>query len=246
MILNRRLNMLIKRVVGRLIRIGKHFFYGKPVMKQELLLRLALKEAGFNFKKLKIICDHNLGLNYVNGIELGIKYPLSFYEESLKLIPQEKEYLFYFNGNMSANGKRDLLLKKFQSLPDSAIVSSDEGRNQNNKDKFNYSYFNEMAKSQFGLCPHQLDWTGDKDKLWTYRFIESCFVKAIPVLFIQTPLGKDFIKDFNFIWDDTIRLDDPSTYVYNDAEAEENLILSKERFCLTLIECEKIKATLKN
>jgi hypothetical protein len=108
-----------------------------PTLKQEMLLRLALKEKGLNLSGLDIQCNHDLGLNYVNGIKFGIKYPESFFNKSQKLIPLKKKYSFYFNGNMSSEGERDELLKPFKNVVNSLIISSNDGRVVKNKDKFN-------------------------------------------------------------------------------------------------------------
>jgi hypothetical protein len=175
-----------------------------PTLKQEMLLRLALKEKGFSLGKLDIQCNHNLGLNYVNGIQFGIKYPESFFNKSQKLIPSKKKYSFYFNGNMSAEGERDTLIKPFKKVLNSLIIHSNDGRVVKNKDKFNSQYFELFANSKYGLCPHQMNWKGDLDELWTYRFIESCFVESIPILFRKTPLSDKFVNNFYFLWDDEV------------------------------------------
>jgi hypothetical protein len=36
---------------------------------------------------------------------------------------------------------------------------------------------------------------------WTYRFIESAFCHAIPVMFAETVYGDGFIKDIFYVWD---------------------------------------------
>lgn len=213
---------------------------GKSMFKQELLLRLALKEKGFNPQKLKIECNHILGKNYVNNIEFGIKYPDSFYNEAINLIPDEKIYDFYFNGNMSKSGERATMLYPFKNKTNSIIIASDEGRIQSKKDKFNQEYFSEFAKSKFGLCPHQADWIGDKAYMWTYRFIEACFVEAIPVLFRKAPLGNIFTKGFYYIWDDDVN----DNVVYDFSKANKNKNMAKERFLFSEKECCQIKETL--
>tara|TARA_R110002020_G_scaffold318950_4_gene534640 strand:+ start:684 stop:1379 length:696 start_codon:yes stop_codon:yes gene_type:complete len=191
---------MILKGLRKIIRV----FRKKIPMKQELLLIKALEEEGFDCKKLKLRIDHNYGLNFVNGIEFGIKYPRSFYTNAQNVVKKKKKYSFYFNGYINDNGGRKKLLELFSRLPNSKIISSNDGRIPKNKDVFNKSYFNELADSQFGLCPHQLDWQGDLNALWTYRFIECCFVNTIPVLFKKTPLSEKFIKGFNFYWDDDI------------------------------------------
>jgi len=231
-----------KSLIIRVLRKINHIFFGKPRFKQELLIRKALVEKGFRIRKLKIICDHNLGINYVNGIKLGIKYPDSFYNEAIKLIPKKKPYEFFFNGNMAESGRRSLLLKPFKNLPNTIIISSNEGRIQSKKDQFNIEYFSELAKSKFGLCPHQIDWIGDKEFMWTYRFIECCFVEAIPILFKDAPLGESFINGFNYMWDYQL-FDLNKSSDLSCADSENNRLLAKQKFCLTEEECKLINAT---
>jgi len=216
----------------------KNIFISRPMFKQELLFNLALKEKGINPQKLKIKCDHVLGKIYMNGLEFGIKYPDSFYNEAIKLIPNEKQYDYYFNGNMSESGQRSIILQPFKNKPNSVILSSNEGRIQNKKDKFNYVYFSELAKSKFGLCPHQADWTGDKDYMWTYRFIESCFVESIPILFKEAPLGHRFIDGFFYLWNTD------GLFFYDSEKASQNRLMAKEKFCITENECQLIQDVL--
>lgn len=231
-------------------RIYSKFFKSKTVYKQELLLRLALKEKNIDLKKLEIKCDHILGINFVNGIELTIKYPDSFYYKAKNIIPNEKEINYFFNGNMSINGKREEMLKPFKNLKNSIIVSSNEGRIQKNKDKFNYSYFNSFAEAKFGLCPHQADWEGDTESMWTYRFIESCFVEAIPIIFVDAPLGKKFTKEIVYYTDYDILnkkiFSDINNPIYDHNIAIYNRELTKKYFCLTDKECDLIRSTYKN
>ena len=220
----------------------------KNIYKQELLLRLALVEKGIDPDNYEIRCDHLLGKNYVNEIELSIKYPDSFYIKSANLIPKNKQINYYFNGNTSSSGKRMEMLKPFTVLQNSQIISSNEGRNQENKNKFNTQYFVAFANSKFGLCPHQADWVGDKEHMWTYRFIESCFVEAIPVIFVNAPLGKIFTKDIIYYTDKDILeknlFKDLNNPTYDIKIARLNRELAKEYFCLTDEECKKIKESI--
>lgn len=223
----------------------KNLFSKHVPFKQELLLRSALTEIFINPKFLKIHCDHLNGINLVNDLELGIKYPSSFLYRAHSLVPQKKKLNFYFNGNMDIDGKRMNLLEPFKERNDTSIIASNDGRVQRNKNRFNENYFLGLANSKFGLCPHQLNWPGDKSKLWTYRFIECCFTKTIPILFRKTPLGEDFIKDFIYFWDDDVLVE--NFYINEDKFKQittHNLILARDRFCLTLEEILLISVSL--
>lgn len=167
---------------------------GRNILKQEAILRLALREEGVSDRLLKIEIDHVNGYNYINNIQIPIIYPRSFFTKSEEL-EQEKHIDFYFNGNMSDSGERKLMLKPFLSL-NSLIQESNFGRLPSKKTVYNYDYFRGLSSSKFGLCPHQKDFLGHPDTMWTYRFIESCMCKAIPLVFVETPLGKNFTDGF--------------------------------------------------
>ena len=214
----------------------------RPIIKQEILLRLALIEEGIDLSTVKIECYHDIGLSKVNGIKFGIKYPMSFYKKAYSLIPKIKTFDFYFNGNTDESGKRNILLEPFKKFKKSIIISSNDGRKIKNKGKFNLEYFEPFALSKFGLCPHQMDWDVSFKNMWTYRFIESCFVGAIPVLFKETPLGQDFIHNFYYEWNTEIIKNE--SYEYKEKEAKKNRELSKLIFCFTDEEIKSIKNSI--
>lgn len=232
---------LIKKILNYLI----SKFRGKTIFKQELLLKKALVESGFSLNKLTIKCDHDLGINYVNGIQLGIKYPDSFFDKAVALTSEDKKIDFFFNGYINQSGGRWQLIKPFTRYPNVNIVSSKEGRDDKKKDWFNEDYFVQFSNAKFGLCPHQLDWPGSRKHLWTYRFIEACFAGSLPVLFEATPLSKKFIDGFTCLWDYEFENDYSSSikkYDYNKVLANQSL--AKKRFCLTKLEINKIAETL--
>lgn len=239
---------ILFKVINYILKIPlklKYKIFGYPKYKQELLFRLALKEKGFNLKKLKISCNHNLGINYVNNLKFGIKYPESFYYQAFDLIPNNKELNFFFNGNMKDyGGERRIILEPFFFLVNSEIIESEEGRINKNKDKFNRDFFSKLASSKYGLSPHHPNWPGDKNYLWTYRFIESCFVKSIPVLFKTAPLSDSFVNGFKYLWDDEV-LKNPNKIInsYSDIDADYNRELAFNRFCLNEEECKLIRSS---
>ena len=183
-----------------------------PLLKQEALLRLALKEKGLNYKKLKIEIDHDNGINVIEGLRCGIVYPVDFFIRAAR-ISGSKEYKYYFNGNMSASGRRKDLLDPFIG-DETVIIESNDGRSILNKSKFNLDYYLGLSKAWYGLCPHQLDWTGSLKSLWTYRVIECCMVKTIPLTFKETPLSDEFLEGITFTTNEQPILD--AELVYKD------------------------------
>jgi hypothetical protein len=233
--------MSIKKITNYLISKIKR----KTIFKQELLLMKALKEKGLYPKDLTIRCDHDLGLNYVNDVKLGIKYPDSFFHKAVSLTTKNRNADFYFNGYINESGGRGELLEPFKKFTNSIIISSDEGRNQAKKDIFNENYFSQLSNAKFGLCPHQIDWPGSKKHMWTYRFIESCFVGAIPVLFMSTPLGDNFINGYYYVWDKDFTEDYTCAInKYSHRKATVNQVLARKQFCLTDVEVAMIVSTL--
>jgi hypothetical protein len=145
--------------------------------------------------------DHKNGINYINKIPFDIKYPLS-YIENIQKLSREKFYKYSFAGTMNKQSGRDNLLEKFQRA-DSKIISSNNGRNPDTKYKFDVDYYQLISNSEFGLCPNHAggEWYVH-DNAWTYRFMETVFCRAIPIVFRKTPLGKNFVKDIEYVWDD--------------------------------------------
>ncbi len=219
----------------KIFKISKNFiinriysFLGLNLLKQEAMLRLALKEEGINYKSLDIRIDHINGLNYINGIELPIIYPKSFFKKAKKLHLSDKTLTYYFNGNMSSSGGRKDMLLRFSNT-NSRLVESNYGRLKFTKNKFNRDYYSELAISKFGLCPHQKDFLGNKETMWTYRFIECCMVLTIPIIFKETPLGEKFLKSFYYLNDEDVL----SKHIeYNYEKALKNFELSFQKFTL--------------
>lgn len=215
--------------------------FGKKVLKQEALLEKALKEKGIPLKDLKIEIDHLNGKNKINGIETDVIFPESFFVSAEKLVPTDKKIDFYFNGNMSNTGSREDMLKPFMNRKNSLVINSNVGRINFFKHRFNKNYYEGLAQSKFGLCPHQSDWPGPIENIWTYRFIECCMVKSIPVVFDETPLGVNFTNGFHFQLSSEII---NGECFYSSEKAESNFKLVKERFSLTDELVLKIKHTL--
>lgn len=216
-----------------LTKAKKFFLRPKPKLQEELL-KQAILEEGLKVSSELIRIDHDLGKSYILKHQLGIIYPRSFIGDT-DYKNTEKKIKYYFNGFEGGDGGRICLLEKYND-PCNEIIFTREGRKK--RKLFNYNYYNSFMKAKYGLCPHQLDWKGDLNALWTYRFIESCMVGAIPILFRKTPLCSQFVRGFNYFWDDEL-------HEYDEAKAAENRILAIERHTLIGLEGKKLKNFLK-
>ncbi len=215
------------------------FIYGKPRILQECLLRRALCEEGIDAKKCDITVNHDLGISFVNGIKLGLIYPRSYLDKVRRLAPNPKIHLYYFNGAMPASGGRKQLLEPFLHIPGTRIVESRVGRLNRLKGRFNRNYYLDMVRSRFILCPHQINWKGTKEALWTYRFAEACIAGAIPVLFKKTPLCDEFIHPFGHVWDDEL------PHVYDNEVTIENQRLAEAKYFINASEIAEVKKEAK-
>lgn len=201
---------------------------GLDLLKQEAMLREALKEEGLNYKNFNIEINHRDGYNIINGLSLPIIYPKSFFLRAKKYHNVEKKYKFYFNGNMSSDGGRKRILEKFEEY-NSKIIESNYGRSILSKNKFNEPYYEELSLSEFGLCPHHKNFIGNQETMWTYRFIECCMVKTLPIIFSETPLGKEFIQDFHYFSDEFII---SNQNLFDVEKANDNYELAFKKFTL--------------
>lgn len=200
--------------------------FGFSKLKQEALLRKALKEEKIQTSKLDIKIDHTNGINYIGSMQLPIIYPKSFFSKASKLTKNIKKNIsYYFNGYMPEEGGRRLLMEPFMNLS-ANIINSQEGRIGRKKAKFNSSYFKELSEAKYGLCPHQMDWKGPRESMWTYRFIECCMVKTIPVIFEKAPLSEAFIEGYTYLLDD-IALTGQCEYDSLAANNNYNLVVSQ-------------------
>lgn len=206
---------------------------GNPsFLKQTILLKVALIELGLNPDSFNIGIDHDRGISTINGVSVGIVYPEHFFAVAKKHYHgMRKKTQFYFNGFEGENQERKKLLEPYLCREDSEIVFSNEGRDLNQKSRVNPKYFMGMSTSCFGLCPHQPDWPGDLNSLWTYRFIECLMLKTVPVLLRATPLSKQFTQGFDFFFDDEIG-PIPNNSHLSEAKLEQNFVLAYEKFTL--------------
>jgi hypothetical protein len=165
---------------------------------QEFFCRTALAEHGIT--DVSIEEDHIRGLTFINGHQFGIKYPLA-YVNKINELSREKKYEYCFLGKF---GKlRGQLLERFIG-DNSKIGETRNGRDPNTKYTFDTEYFQTISNTKYSLCPNQGNDKKYKHEYgWTYRLIETVLCKSVPIVFRDTPYGEKFIKDIEFLWDDT-------------------------------------------
>lgn len=174
------------------------------------LLKQAIQEEGINFNSIdtNTKINHQFGWVEFNDTRIGLKYPKSYIEQIDKL-SKEKIYDFCFIGHFEDKGRQELL-EKYQSK-NSYIKNSFNGRDPNIKYNFDLSYYSIISSTKYGLVPNHKGTWYNHDYAWSYRFLECLFSRSIPVLFKETKLGKHFLKDYYYLWDDDLKqLDDDS------------------------------------
>jgi len=202
---------------------------------QEYLLRSALKEHSID---CDIQLDHKNGWNFVAGHQFGIKYPRS-YVDQIQLLNHKKIYDYCFIGSWTDNKGRKEILEKYQVL-NSKMHHSSNGRDPKKKYQFDKEYYQIMCNSNFGLCPGHPAMPKHPNR-WTYRFIESAFCHAIPVMFEETIYGTDFVKDIFYVWDRDL----PGIVLPNhDALANTNYLKAVEYWTFQPDEIEMIRNSL--
>lgn len=203
-------------------------------MMQYQLLELALREEGL------IDCDininHKTGFSIVNGLEVYLKYPKS-YLSKISELDQSKPINYSFKGGLKfaeSSIDRSEILKDYITDSNNQIIETYYGIKRKQKTEFDESYYQLLCNSKFSLCPN---WSGpqwDHEYAWTYRFIESCFTKSIPIIFRSQPLGKTFTKDIFFYWND-------EKHVFDNSIVEDNYIKAIKYFTLSSFELEQIR-----
>jgi hypothetical protein len=201
---------------------------------QEWLFREALAEARVDHERLPIRVDHLNGRNLIGDVSLSLKYP-AYFLRHIDQLDTRKTYKYVFRGFISPSGGRQDMLKRF-AQPGSIVQHSADGRDERTKFQFQRNYFDLMKSGYFALCPNHKDWPGDPVNAWTYRFVEACFSRTLPVCFRDAPLGDAFVQGFECSWDDA----DHSLEDYDD-KVERNRDLARQRFCLTREEIEAIQ-----
>lgn len=166
---------------------------GTPLL-QEILARQSLRELGVSYNSLQV--NHLDGINAVDGVDLDVLYPLSWVRRSLRLT-QEKIYRYVFIGLIGPD--RSDSLNPYRNRSDTFLKETRLQRLPLRKGRFRSSYWTPMHQSEFALCPQRSDWPGSKSRAWTYRFVEATLSFSIPVVFDETPLGSDFVKDYCFV-----------------------------------------------
>jgi hypothetical protein len=206
------------------------------VLLQEYLFRAALKEHNI---ECDVKIDHKNGWNFINDEKFGIKYPVSYIDQ-IKKLSGNKIYDYCFIGSLTDNKGRKEILEKYKDL-NSIICHSSNGRDPNKKYQFDTEYYQALCNSRFGLCPGHPAMPKHPTR-WTYRFIESAFCKAIPVMFEETIYGESFIRDIFYVWDKD--LPEKSFESYKD-KIEENYTNAIKYWTFQQDEIEKINLIIK-
>lgn len=195
-----------------------------PGTRQEALLRLSIAEAGL--EPSEVVVDHDGGTSKLDERVVGLVHPASFFDSTRGLTEADKRIDFFFSGYVNdRNGRRELLAP-FAERPNSIVEESDRGRDPRSKGEFDLRYYARLSVARFGLCPHHRNWTGSREKLWTYRFVDCCLVGAIPVVFRATPLSEGFVNGFFY------RYDDDPEFEYVPSEARRNRREAEKRWRL--------------
>jgi hypothetical protein len=210
----------------------------RPEYLHAVLLRIAMAER--NEEPGALWPDHMEGTTRTeDGRTFGIVYPDSFFARSAALMDTPKDRRFVFRGKMYPG--RAVILDEFRARwPEALIEATDAGRDADGKGEWDAEYWGQLARAEFGLCPHQPDFMHGRHKpspgkpqydfplatLWTYRFIECCMVGAIPVQFRATPLCEPFTEGIEFVWDDA------EEFVYDRAAALRNREVAEQRWRL--------------
>jgi hypothetical protein len=203
---------------------------------QYKLFEKCLAENKIDPAKFKITVDHQNGYITLNDtLKFELKYPLSYIKQ-INSILKDKKYDFCFVGHFEDKGRQELL-EKYQNQ-NSYIENSKRGRDKSIKYDFDIEYYTILSQTKYSLVPnHNGEWY-NHDNAWTYRFIETIFSKSVPVLFKETPLGKNFLKDFKY-------LEDHNFKELNDKEYQQivdhNYNLALDTWTLTLNEINLIK-----
>jgi hypothetical protein len=205
------------------------------VLLQEYLFKTALKEYGID---CDITVDHKNGINIVGTEKFGIKYPRSYIDQ-IKNLNHNKLYDYCFIGSWTDNKGRKEILEKYIAL-NAKMYHSSNGRDPKKKYQFDVEYYQTMCNSKFGLCPGHPAMPKHPNR-WTYRFIESAFCHAIPVMFTETVYGDNFIKDICYVWDH----DQPITdQIDLDKFAQENFVKAVTYWTLQPDEIDRIQFAL--
>jgi len=212
-----------------------------PNLLQFRLLKFALAECNINVEQLDVDVDHRNGVIDVQGVKLGLKYP-RIYLKHIENLNHEKLYDFCFIGHFESFGRKESLAPFIEK--NSYIKHSEVGRQQK-KYSFDTNYYQTICNSKFGLVPNHTDPKRPKkwqhSNAWSYRFVETIISGAIPVLFHESPLGKDWVDGFKYLWNDSnFKIGELQ---YNDI-IQHNKTLSLKRFFITDDEVAQIQNRL--
>jgi len=164
---------------------------------QDYLFDQALREHGID---CDFSTDHQNGRHKIGNLEFGVKFPRR-YVDSIDKLDRTKKHEYSFIGYIPEDDGRKRLLQPYQK-PNNVIKFSRYGRNRATKFTYEDSYYQIFCQSRYVLCPNHIGPWYIHENAWTYRMIESCFCRAIPIVFRETATGPNFHRDIFFFWND--------------------------------------------
>ena len=177
---------------------------------QEFYLKKALEESNTKYDSYKI--DHNNGLNYIDGKEMGIIFPKSLLDLCESKWKKERTSDFYFKGLVTDKRK---WLNGYEN-----VHHSTRGRDESLKYTYDDDYYENLGNTKYALCP-------PGDCLWSYRFFEAIMCGAIPVLGDED--NDVYSGDYKVYRDRYVR---SNSIPYDEEEAKHNLSILRKKCIL--------------
>jgi hypothetical protein len=144
---------------------------------QHILFYESLREVGVKSDDLKrdvLRIDHKGAKEIFKGIPFPLLFPRRMVEFACDQWSNPKKWQLFFQG--IDNPDRQKWLKNVPTGEQIKVGFSRAGRSvKKTTCDYDWKYFEDLASAQFGLAP-----TGDFP--WTYRFMESTLMGAIPVV----------------------------------------------------------------
>jgi len=146
-------------------------------------------------------------------------WPFGIIKYCRKHWSQTRKNSFLFNGLIGHRRQESLSNWKQRNTEVESMISNSERGRTSIIRSWDETYFNMLCDYNFSLCPDGTDTTGEGIfGRWTYRFFESCFCGAIPI--VETALS--LYSGFHYkTWDEKV-----IDLKWSQDMAEENYILA--------------------